>query len=173
MKKILTEKFFERDTKIVAQELLGKFLVRKVNGREYAFMIMETEAYDGKNDRASHAFRGLTARNKVMFGPPGYLYVYLCYGLHYLLNITTREKGHPAAVLIRGVEGISGPGKVTRSLHINKTLNLKKASPLTGLWFEDRGIRVRPSKIKRAKRVGVNYAGAIWAEKKLRFLIRS
>jgi DNA-3-methyladenine glycosylase len=170
MRKVLTQEFFNRDTKIVAQELIGKFLVRKEDGKESAFMITETEAYEGLKDRASHAFKGLTKRTEIMFGPPGYFYIYLCYGLYYLLNVSTREKGLPAAVLIRGVLGANGPGKLTRLLNINKDLNGHKAARSTGLWIEDRGTMIPKKNIKRTPRVGVHYAGELWANKKLRYI---
>jgi len=102
MRKILTQKFFNRDTKTIAQELLGKYLVRKIGDREVSVMITETEAYDGLQDKASHASKGKTARTEIMFGEAGYWYVYLCYGMYYMLNIVTREVGYPAAILIRG-----------------------------------------------------------------------
>jgi DNA-3-methyladenine glycosylase len=171
MRKVLTQEFFNRDTKLVAQELIGKYLVRKDGGKEVALMITETEAYDGLKDKASHAFKGLTPRTQVMFGPPGYFYIYLCYGIYYLLNISTREHGLPAAVLIRGVEGANGPGKLTRLLNINKTLNGHKAVKPTGLWVEDRGIIIPKNKIKKTPRIGVHYAGELWASKKLRYVL--
>lgn len=102
MKKVLDKKFFNRDTKTVAKELLGKFLVRKIGNTEVSVMIVETEAYDGPDDKASHTSKGKTQRTEVMFGKPGIFYVYLCYGMHFMLNVVTREAGYPAAVLIRG-----------------------------------------------------------------------
>src|SRR5438477_265913 len=104
MKKILPADFFNRDTDQVAQELLGKFLVRKIQGKETSAIITEVEAYDGQSDLASHASKGKTKRTEVMFGKPGIFYVYLCYGIHHMLNIVTREHGYPAAVLIRAVK---------------------------------------------------------------------
>src|SRR3989344_5697076 len=128
MKKILGEQFFERSTLAVAKELLGKYLVRRVRGKEVSGMITETEAYDGFHDKASHASRGKTPRNAPMFGPAGCWYVYFTYGMHWMLNIVTREKGYPAAVLIRGVGDISGPARVTKRLKIDKKLNGMSAS---------------------------------------------
>ena len=171
MRKVLEKEFFNRDTKTVARELLGKFLVRKIGSKEVAKMITETEAYNGPKDQASHAFRGLTKRNQVMFGLPGYLYIYLCYGMYYMLNISTREAGFPAGVLIRGVEGFNGPGKLTRFFKIDKKSYGKQAEKSYGLWFEDRGIRIPKNKIKNTPRIGVNYAGPIWSAKKLRFTL--
>lgn len=173
MRGVLTQNFFNRDTKIVAQELLGKFLVRKIGHKEIVGIITETEAYDGPNDLASHASRGRTPRTEVMFKDPGNFYIYLCYGMYWMLNVVTREKGYPAAVLIRGVlleNGVSfdGPGKVTKFFKISRRFNEKSAKKLTGLWFEDRG--VMPNLIiKKLQRVGIAYAGPVWSAKKYRF----
>ena len=131
-------------------------------------MITETEAYVGPEDKASHAHRGKTSRNAPMFGPAGRWYVYFTYGMHWMLNIVTGRKDYPAAVLIRGVEGISGPGRVTKKLKIDKRFNNKSASQRVGLWIEDHEIKIKKSKIKRLPRVGVDYAGK-WAKKPLRF----
>src|SRR3989344_8777993 len=104
---VLPQSFFNRPTVVVAQELLGKFLVRRVGKREVAAMIIETEAYDGFKDKASHAHWGQTARNSIMFGKPGHIYAYFTYGMHWMLNIVTGEKGYPAAGLIRGAQIIN------------------------------------------------------------------
>src|SRR3989344_1000157 len=93
------------DAQTVAHSLLGKYLVRRVNGKTKAYKITETEAYVGPHDKASHAHRGKTKRNEVMFGPPGHWYVYFTYGMHYMLNIVTGRDGYPSAVLIRGIIG--------------------------------------------------------------------
>src|SRR3989344_2308826 len=99
--KALPQTFFNRPAPLVARELLGKFLVRRYRKRTDAFIITETEAYEGFHDKASHAHRGQTKRNAPMFGDAGYWYVYFTYGMHWLLNIVTRERGYPSAVLIR------------------------------------------------------------------------
>lgn len=175
---LLNETFFNRSTILVAQELLGKFLVRRRRGRETAMMITEVEAYDGFDDKASHASRGMTSRNAPMFGPAGFWYVYLVYGMHYMLNIVTREEGYPAAILIRGATAhkdglkIDGPAKLTQFLGINAIYNRKQANKRTGLWLEDRGVVVSKSRIAREARIGVEYAGKKWAGKKLRFYIK-
>lgn len=168
---ILQDDFFNRDALIVAKELLGKYLVRKADGKETALMITEVEAYDGFEDKASHAHRGKTKRNEVMFGPPGYFYVYLVYGMHWMLNVTTGKKDYPAAVLIRGVEGFDGPAKLTKFLKIDKKLNDKKADLKAGLWFEDKGVKIKEKDIKKTSRIGVSYAGPIWSKKHYRFLL--
>jgi DNA-3-methyladenine glycosylase len=171
MRKILTASFFNRDTSIVAQELLGTFLVRKIGNKEIAAMITQTESYDGLHDLASHASKGRTTRTEVMFGKPGIFYVYLCYGMYFMLNVVTREYGYPAAVLIRGVQGYNGPGKLTKFFGIDKSLNGLVAEKSTGLWFEDRGVAVSKSHIQKLPRMGVAYAGPVWSAKKLRFVL--
>lgn len=171
MRKILTKEFFEKNTLKVAENLLGKYLVRKIGKKEIALKINEVEAYDGFEDKASHAHIGKTERNKVMFGEAGNWYVYLTYGMHNMLNIVTGEADYPAAVLIRGAGGINGPGRLTKFLKIDRKLNAKKASIKTGLWLEDRGESVNKKKIKRAPRIGVDYAGPIWAKKDYRFVV--
>lgn len=172
MAKILGSDFFDRPTLVVAQELIGKFLVRERDGIEAAHMLTEVEAYDGFDDKASHAFRGRTPRNAVMFGPPGMLYVYFTYGMHHMLNVTTGPVDHPAAVLVRGVAGIRGPGRLTKALGITRALDQLPAVPATGLWFEDRSILVKRKDIERTPRIGVASAGPRWAGKKWRFVLR-
>lgn len=171
MNRILGQQFFNRDTKVIAKEMIGKFLVRRLKGRIISAMITETEAYDGFKDLASHARKGKTKRTEIMFGPPGHFYIYLCYGMYYMLNISTREALFPAAVLIRGITGMEGPGKLCKFLKIDKKLNGLIANKKSGLWFEDRGIKIKKSKVKKTARVGVSYAGPIWSAKKLRFIL--
>ena len=185
MSKILTKKFFNRPALIVARELLGKFLVRKFSDRTVVLMITETEAYDGPEDKASHASRGKTERNKIMFGEAGNWYVYFTYGMHWMLNVVTGPKGYPAAVLIRGAVlfprehpnilenvgmslKVDGPAKITKYLKIDKKFNGLKAIRKSGLWIEDRGVKINPSRVKKGKRIGVDYAGK-WADKLFRF----
>jgi DNA-3-methyladenine glycosylase len=165
MRKVLNKVFFERSSLSVAERLLGKFLVKKSRGKERAYMITEVEAYDGFKDKASHAHRGRTMRNEVMFGQAGYWYVYFVYGMYNMLNIVIGKKDYPAAVLIRGVDGINGPGKLTKTLRIDRKFNKKKADKKTGLWIEDRGI-----KIKKTPRIGVGYAGK-YTKKPYRFVL--
>jgi DNA-3-methyladenine glycosylase len=168
--RVLGEPFFERRAPLVARELLGKFLVGRINGRTVALPITETEAYDGPGDRACHAHRGKTPRNAVMFGAPGRWYVYLCYGMHWLLNIVTGPESYPAAVLIRGAGPVSGPGRLTRQYGIDRTQDGRPAEPEAGLWIEDRGLRVPLGRIERTPRIGIAYAGPVWSEKPYRFV---
>ncbi len=172
MIKVLSKKFFERNTLSVAQNLLGKFLVRKIGRKTIRAMITEVEAYKGFEDKASHAHRGKTKRNEIMFGSPGYWYVYLTYGMHWMLNIVTEKENYPAAILIRGVESVSGPGRVTKFFKIDKRLNKKSANRTSGLWIEDGGVRIKKSEIKKSSRVGVDYAGLKWGKKQYRFYIK-
>lgn len=164
--------FFQRSTKVVAEDLLGKFLVRSSgNKKNLAEMITEVEIYDGPNDKASHASRGKTKRTAPMFEIGGIFYVYLCYGMYQMLNIVTNEKNYPAAILIRATAETNGPGRLTKKFKINKELNSKSACRDTGLWFEDRGIKLKNNQIKHLPRTGVGYAGPIWAKKKWKLLI--
>lgn len=173
MRKVLTRQFFERPAERVARELLGMYLVRRSGKKEDAFKIIETEAYVGPHDLAAHSSRGRTKRTEVMFGPAGRFYVYFVYGVHWMLNIVTEREGYPAAVLIRGVEGAIGPGRLTKRLDITGLLNGARSARESGLWIEDRGDRSAPRSIKKTPRIGVAYAGEIWANKKLRFLLSS
>ncbi len=174
MRKVLPRSFFDRPTLLVARELLGKYLVRRdEDGAVRAYMITEVEAYDGFRDKASHASRGQTVRNTPMFGHPGHWYVYFVYGMYEMLNVVTREKEYPAAVLIRGVDGYSGPGKLTRALRITRKQNALPATRKNGLWVEDRGVVISPRQITRTPRIGVAYAGPVWSAKRWRFVLRN
>src|SRR5688572_32880768 len=122
--------FFERPADLVARELLGSAVVRRIRGERIALTISETEAYLGPHDLACHAARGRTARTEVMFGPPGHAYVYLIYGMHHCVNAVTEREGHAAAVLIRalepgpGVQGrTDGPGRLCKALEIDRSHN--------------------------------------------------
>ncbi|MDE2071586.1 MAG: DNA-3-methyladenine glycosylase [Patescibacteria group bacterium] len=159
MKKVLSSRFFERNTLVVARDLLGKFLCRKVGGRAVAFMITETEGYHGFKDLASKARRGKTPGNAPMYARAGTVYVYFTYGMHWMLNIVTEKEEYPAAVLIRGAGGVVGPARLTKFLKIDKRLNTKMLSKKSGLWIEDRRVRVRPAEITKGPRVGIDYAG--------------
>lgn len=159
-----------RDTVKLAQDLLGcRLVARGEDGVERRLRITETEAYDGPEDRACHASKGRTARTEIMFGPAGHWYVYLCYGMHQMLNLVTGPVDWPAAVLIRGVEGITGPGRVTRAFGIAKPLNGTPAFIPERLWLEARDEPVLLQDVLAGPRVGVDYAGPEWAGKPWRF----
>lgn len=161
-----------RDTVAIARSLLGCKLVVQVGDAVRSLAITEVEAYNGPEDRACHASRGRTARTSVLFGPPGHWYVYLCYGIHEMLNLVTGPEGYPAAVLIRGLDGLVGPGRVTKGLGIDRRFNAQPALPATGLWIE-RGARApEDSAILATPRIGVDYAGVEWAAKPWRFVLQ-
>ncbi len=164
--------FFNRPTLEVARSLLGKRLCREVNGQCIGLPIVEVEAYDGFEDKASHAHRGKTSRNAVMFGPAGIWYVYLCYGMHWMLNVVTGAEGYPAAILFRGAGAVKGPGRLTKTLQIDKAHNGQPVAPSSGLWIEDAGVQVPRHCVQRTPRVGVSYAGKPWASKRYRFVLK-
>jgi DNA-3-methyladenine glycosylase len=170
-KKILTSEFFNRPVATVAQDLIGKFLVRKVDNKKISLMLTEVEAYDGSHDLASHARFGKTKRNEPMFGPAGHFYIYLIYGMYNMLNIVTGAKDYPAAVLIRGTKEITGPGRLTKQLKIDKTLNNQLSLPESGLWIEDRGVKILKKKVIKTPRIGVEYARPVWNKKLYRFIL--
>jgi len=167
---ILDQTFFARPALTVARELLGKYLVRRRGRIEQAVMISEVEAYIGPHDLACHGRFGRTARTEVMYGPAGHWYVYLCYGIHWMLNIVTDQVDWPAAVLFRAAGQFNGPGKLTKSLRIDRRLNARPANETFGLWIEDRGLSVRRSQIQRTPRIGIDYANH-WKEKPYRFVL--
>jgi DNA-3-methyladenine glycosylase len=160
------------DTVAHARSLLGKFLVRRFeDGRLESQIITDVEAYDGPEDLACHASKGRTPRTEVMFAPAGIWYVYLCYGMHELLNLVTGPRDYPAAILIRGLQHVTGPGRLTKALGITRAFNGTPASRLSGLWIEDRGLVIPSATIKATARIGVGYAGPVWSQKLWRFVL--
>jgi DNA-3-methyladenine glycosylase len=171
----LPRSFYDRDTIVVARELLGKHLVHVVAGVERVGRIVEVEAYLGPHDLAAHSARGLTKRTRVMFGPPGHAYVYLIYGMHWCMNVVTQPEGHASAVLLRALEPVrniegrtQGPALLCKAMGIDKALN---GADLLGDAFhiDDPRDRARIRTVKRP-RIGVDYAGH-WARRLLRFYI--
>jgi DNA-3-methyladenine glycosylase len=159
-----------RRTVALARSLVGKVLARGCSdGTVARHRITEVEAYDGENDLACHASKGRTKRTEVMYRPGGVWYVYLCYGVHEMLNLVTGPADYPAAVLIRGVEGISGPGRLTKRLAISRQLNGAVATRTSDLWIEDDGFKVPRGMLRTGPRIGVDYAGPEWAGKPWRF----
>lgn len=174
MKK-LPRKFYDRDTITVARELLGKYLVHKVDGIERIGKIVEVEAYLGPHDLAAHSCKGLTPRTKVMFGPPGHAYVYLIYGMYHCVNVVTEKAGHASAVLLRALEPVlnlegrtQGPGLLCRAMQIDKHLNDHDLLSET-FFIADPKLKSKFNIIERP-RIGVDYAGE-WAKELLRFYI--
>ncbi len=157
---------------VVARNLLGASLCRRwEDGREVRLCITETEAYIGPEDAACHASKGKTVRTAPMFGPSGHWYVYLCYGIHWMLNLVTGPEGYPAAVLLRGAGHIFGPGRLTRFLQIDRRFNALPATHEKGLWLEE-GRAVPEEDVLVTPRIGVAYAGS-WAERPFRFVWKS
>ncbi len=161
--------FRSDDTLAVARSLLGKALVRTTKRGREAFLINEVEAYDGELDLACHASKGRTKRTEVLYQHGGIWYVYLCYGIHEMLNLVVGPENHPAAVLIRGAGEIVGPGRLTKRLQIDRQLNGLSAQPESGLHIEDVGIKIPRREIRISHRIGVDYAGPIWSKKPWRF----
>src|SRR5881396_1200060 len=145
--RVLPVSFYARRTLTVARDLLGKHLVREISGTTRSGRIIEVEAYVGPHDRACHASKGRTQRTEVLFGPPGVAYVYLIYGMYHCLNVVTEREEFPSAVLIRAIEIdgelIDGPGRLGRTLQIDRRLNRADLTTGESLWFEDRGALVK------------------------------
>lgn len=170
------EFYLRKNVTVIARQLLGKMLLTKIDGKVCGGMIVETEAYSYV-ERGCHAHNGMTKRNEVMFDDGGIAYVYLCYGVHEMVNVVTNVKGRADAILIRALEPISGiewmmkrmktessrritsgPGKLTKALGIDRSLNGKKLDGQE-IWIEDQKVKVKPSEITAAKRIGIDYAG--------------
>jgi DNA-3-methyladenine glycosylase len=175
MKK-LPRTFYDRDTIVVARELLGKYLVHVSKGVERVGRIVETEAYLGPHDLAAHSARGLTQRTKVMFGPPGFAYVYFIYGMYFCMNVVTEREGHASAVLLRALEPVKnvgragGPGLLCRAMEIDRQLNGHDL--LSDVFFIASPTGEEVFKTVKRPRIGVDYARH-WARRHLRFYIAS
>lgn len=180
----LKQSFYNRETLEVAPDLLGKYLIREINGHKLIVKIVEVEAYKGAIDKGAHSYKYKhTPRTEVMFGPPGHAYIYLIYGMYYCLNIVTEEEGEPCAILIRGVEPIkgddymsllryqkplseitptqlknlsNGPGKLCKSLCITKEQN--RHPVWKGELYITSGVEITPEQIIRSKRINIDYA---------------
>ena len=173
--RILSRIYFNRPTLTVARSLVGKYLIRCIDGRDIAGKIVEVEAYVGPQDKACHASKGRTQRTEVLFGPPGVAYVYLIYGMYHCLNVVTEREEFPSAILIRAIdvdgELVDGPGRLCRALQIDRRLNRVDLTTGESIWFEDRGVMVKRGDVGTHPRVGVDYAGE-WAMKPWRFRLR-
>lgn len=155
MGKRLLRKYYRRPATELASDLIGKLLCRRTDEGILRCRITETECYYGEEDTACHASKGKTERTKTLYEQGGTAYVYLCYGIHSLFNVVTGKEGFPEAVLIRGVEGYNGPGKVTRAMSIDRSLNGIDMVTSQELWIEDDGVR---PEYTADKRVGIDYA---------------
>ncbi len=162
----LTRDFFIRDVLEVAPGLIGKELVVRSENHTYKNLIIEVEAYRGSEDKACHANKGRTKRTEIMYHEGGKIYVYLVYGMYWMVNVVANETDIPQAVLIRGIESCSGPGKLTRMVGINGSYYGEDLTTSERIWIEDTGVRPL---IKRGKRIGIEYAGDIWKNKLWRY----
>ena len=167
--KRLPPSFFRQEVTDVAPQLLGKILVRRfADGSVLRLPITEVEAYRGMEDLACHASKGRTARTEVMFHNGGLVYVYLIYGMYWMLNFVSGAENEPTAVLIRGLEGISGPGRVGRALQLDKSFYGEDLSTSERIWIEDAG---QQPKYTATPRIGINYAGEPWISMPWRFVV--
>ena len=162
--------FYKQDAVTVAEKLLGNILVRRGDdGIESRYRITETEAYFGEVDKACHASKGRTPRTEIMFSEGGKVYVYLIYGMYWMLNVVTGNENHPQAVLIRGIDTIKGSGKVGRELKIDKTIYGENLITSTKIWIEDAEEIID---FQTAPRIGIDYAGDEWKNKPWRFILK-
>ena len=165
----LSKDFYTRDVLEVAPDLPGKILVIKLAGGSFQRLkITEVEAYRGSEDKACHASKGRTSRTEIMFHEGGRLYIYLIYGMYWMLNIVTADKNIPQAVLIRGVDGFYGPGKLTKSLGIDKSFYGEDLVLSDRIWVEDTGII---ESVKNGPRIGIDYAGEYWKSRLWRYYL--
>ena len=166
---ILDKEYFSAPATALAPDLLGKLICRRTESGVIKARIIETECYFGEEDTACHAHKGKTERTKPMYESGGITYVYLCYGIHSLLNIVTGGEGHPEAVLIRGVEGATGPGRATKMMKISLKDNALPLTEASGIWLEDNGTKFEYVSLPR---VGIDYASKEDRERKWRFLAK-
>ncbi len=167
----LNYNFYKRDAVTVAQELLGKTLVRVWDDASVSrYTITETEAYFGEEDQACHASKGRTKRTEIMYASGGHVYVYLIYGMYWLLNVVTGNEKHPEAVLIRGLDEVIGSGKVGRILKIDKSFYGEHLLYSPRIWIEDAPLE---TSFHALPRIGIDYAGEEWRNKAWRFTLHS
>ena len=172
----LPRTFYDRETTLVAQDLLGKWLVHKAGDTARIGKIVEVEAYLGTHDLAAHSSKGITERTKIMFGPPGHAYVYLIYGMHHCMNVVTEKAGNGAAVLLRALEPVknlgdktNGPGLLCQAMGIDRQLNGHDLLS-DNFFIAQPEVPEKISSVKRP-RIGVDYAKH-WAKRLLRYYIK-
>jgi DNA-3-methyladenine glycosylase len=168
----LQKSYFQNpDTLFLAKDLIGKTLVRNFEGDSiFRSRIIETEAYMGSEDLACHASKGRTPRTEIMYAEGGVVYVYLIYGRYWLLNFVTGIKDHPHAILIRGIEDCSGPGRIGDLLQLDKSFYGEDLDRSNRIWLEDSTL---PGEIIQTPRIGVENSGEVWRNKLLRFLAKN
>ena len=169
--RILTAAFFDRTALKVARDLIGRRLHWRAGDQCHSRIITETEAYTGPHDLASHASKSRTTQRGPVRSAWNFTSTFV-YGLHWMLNVVTGPIDYPAGVLIRSLEGVVGPARVTKALGITGELNAQPARPSSGLWFSE-GRRQPSNQIIRSARVGVDYAGAVWSMKPYRFSLKA
>ena len=166
----LDKQFYQQDVITVAKSLLGSTLVRQFeNGEQLRLTLNEVEAYNGEEDLGCHASKGRTPRTEVMYLNGGHVYVYLIYGMYWLLNVVTGSADHPQAVLIRGSKEITGPGRIGKTLQLDKTFYGENLVTSQRLWIEKS--KINSLKIKESPRIGIDYAGNYWSKIPWRFTI--
>ena len=165
----MTRDFYTRDVLEIAPEVIGKNLViRMPDGSVTRYPVTEVEAYRGCEDRACHASKGRTLRTEVMFREGGLLYIYLIYGMYWMLNIVTGTEGNPQALLIRGVKNISGPGKLTKQLAIDRSFYGEDLVVSERIWLEESGVY---PEYRTGPRIGIDYAGEYWRSRPWRYFL--
>lgn len=161
--------FYSQDVLEVAPRLLGQHLVKSnADGSFTSYVITETEAYRGGEDLACHASKGMTPRTRVMFGEGGHIYMYLIYGMHWMMNVVTGPEGVPQAVLFRGLREASGPGRLTRLLGVDRSFYGVDLVGSGQIWIEESG---NSPAYSTGPRIGVEYAGEPWKDMPWRFLM--
>lgn len=165
----ISRDFYIRDVLEVAPDIIGKNLIIRLQDNSFAsYRLTEVEAYRGHEDLACHASKGKTARTEVMFREGGHLYVYLIYGMYWMLNIVTSAENDPQAVLIRGLSGIPGPGRVSRTLGIDRSYYGEDLVSSGKIWLEDSGEK---PEYKTGPRIGIGYAGEYWKSRPWRYYL--
>ncbi len=164
----LLNNFYNRDVLELAPDLLGKKIVRSVDGKIFEYYITEVEAYRGPEDRACHASKGRTARTEVMYLEGGHIYMYLIYGMYWMFNIVAGKAGSPQAALIRSLKDFRGPGRLSKELKLDKSFYGESLIESNRIWLE-KGINI--DKIRKGRRVGIEYAGEYWKNVEWRFFI--
>jgi DNA-3-methyladenine glycosylase len=164
----LHQSFFIRDVLEVAPDLPGMKIVRTIDGQRFEWIVTEVEAYRGIEDLACHARRGRTKRTEIMYHGGGHIYIYLIYGMYWMLNIVTGPEDNPQAVLIRSLKGVQGPGRVSRELRLDESFYGERVFDSGRIWIEE---GIKPESVQTGSRIGIEYAGEYWSKIKWRYFI--